>query len=293
MSDFRSLVTAFLRRCARVLPVESRFRQFLSHSWDRILHVTGRTISVPIAGHVVQFGNKFRHIDPEYEAETLRQWLAALRPGDVVWDVGANIGIYAVLSGRAVGLTGTVWSWEPAPDSFRTLQDHIRANRLDATCRPIHEAIGDRDGGVIEFTIVSEGENSTNRIASAGQMGSVVSVPVATLDGWLRRAERAPNAVKIDIEGAEVLALRGATDVFAPNGPRPLCLLAVHPMFLGEFGHRPEDVTAEVRRLGLRCYSLEGRETVPESYAEYWLVPPERAAEFEASFLTARSRASR
>ena len=282
--DFRSGLTSALRRAARVLPVDSAFRQRLSRCWDGVLKSMARYVTVPVAGRAVQLQVGLHHLDPNYEAEGLRIWLALIRPGDTVWDVGANIGIYTLLAGQQTGPDGRVVAWEPGPATHDILQGHIAANGLSDRVRVIQAAIADQDGGVVQFSVSSATEpDSTNRIGKKSD-GGTIDVPVGTLDGWLDRLGSPPRLLKIDIEGAELLALRGAARLLGPGGPRPAMLLAVHPMFLPEFGCAPHEIAELLAEYGYDCRDLHGNPSPPTEYAEYLCVPSERSAEFAFVF---------
>ncbi len=273
--DLVSTANHLLRTVARLVPPESRVRRTASAAWTWLLGRVVRHITVRVGGRPIRLLVRHRQLDEGYEAATLATWLRLIRPGDVAWDLGANIGVYTVLSGRAVGPAGTVTAWEPAPYTFGVLQEHIRANELEAICRAEQAAVGSEDGGVVRFRADAAG-TATNRISTAPAADGTVEVPVGTLDGWLTRLSRPPHLVKMDIEGAEVLALRGAGRLLGRGGPRPIVLLSVHPMFLTEFGHTPADITAEVDRHGYVSLRLDGTPAPPEQFLEYLLVPAER-----------------
>lgn len=228
-----------------------------------------------LVGQTLRLQVRYRSLDPNYEAEALSTWLSLLSPGDTVWDVGGNIGLYALLSARAVSARGRVVSWEPSPDTFAVLADHVAANGLADRITMRNAAVADRPGS-LSFAVAAAGEcDPTNRLTADG---AGIRVPVETLDDRLASGER-PAAVKIDIEGAELLALRGATAMFAPEGPRPVILLAVHPMFVGEFGYAVADIAEFFRGVRYTGYSLGGALADPVEYAEYLLIPTEKTSQ--------------
>src|SRR5262249_42987926 len=143
-------------------------------------------------------------------------------------------------------------------------------------CEPIQAAVGDRDGGTVPFAIVSEsGTDSTNRIGFT-LSAKTIEVPTDTLDGWAEKLGLAPRAVKIDIEGAEVLALRGASKLMSrTNANRPWFIVAVHPQFLSEYGCRPEEIEDLLARRDYVTLDWTGEQIRPTDYREYLFVPCE------------------
>jgi hypothetical protein len=116
----------------------------------------------------------------------------------------------------------------------------------------------------------SAGTDPTNRIST--KFGDVINVPVETLDGYYADTGSRPDVIKIDIEGAEVLALRGAANVLAPGAStRPTLMVAVHPMFLPEFGCSPADLEPLLERYQYGCWTLAEcrrvRLTMPSTYS--------------------------
>ena len=132
--------------------------------------------------------------------------LHGLRASDQFADVGANLGSYTILACAAVGARGV--AFEPAPASHERLLENIRLNRMEDRVRVINMAVGDAPGE-IGFTT---GHSAMNHIVAndARQDGDIV-VEVSTLD--VAMAEDSPAIMKIDVEGYETPALRGAAEI--------------------------------------------------------------------------------
>lgn len=147
--------------------------------------------------------------------------------GDVVWDVGANCGVFAFASAHAAGPAGQVLALEP--DTFLVSLLRRSAAALPASCAPTDVlpcAISD-GVGVARFNIARRGR-STNYLASgsgrtdAGGVRESVSVMTVSLD-WLLDRFAPPAFVKIDVEGAEAAVLRGAQRLLREARPVVLC----------------------------------------------------------------------
>jgi FkbM family methyltransferase len=146
-------------------------------------------------------------------------------PGMAVVDVGANAGLYTVIAAKRVGPSGCVIAFEPSPRELRQLRTHLSLNRcVNVSIEEV--ALGDAAGRG-DMLIVEGRETGCNsfhiRDADAAETRPL-SVEICTLDDYYRRG-RLPRVdfIKMDIEGAELSALRGATRVFRDLQPVLLC----------------------------------------------------------------------
>jgi FkbM family methyltransferase len=149
-----------------------------------------------------------------YEAEVQTLLVSLVRPGMVVYDLGANVGFFTLLASRLVGATGTVYAFEPLPANLEILRRHLALNRC-ANVTVLPAAVSDRDGRA-RF----EGSGSTARL---GEGGDAIEVETARIDTLLARGDLTPaDLVKLDIEGAELAALEGMDGLLRTVRPRLL-----------------------------------------------------------------------
>jgi FkbM family methyltransferase len=136
-----------------------------------------------------------------------------LRKGDGFIDVGANIGAYTLLAASLVGSSGRVDSFEPGKVAFKRLKENIELNNLSQVhLHPI--ALGDVIGSV---HFLCE-QDTTNRIYNESDLSKkFITVPSDRLDNILSMENYVMG--NIDIEGAELLALRGATKMLSEHNP--------------------------------------------------------------------------
>jgi FkbM family methyltransferase len=162
-----------------------------------------------------------------YEQE---EFARVLRPGQVVFDIGANVGFYTLLAARLVGPAGRVWAFEPAARNVAYLKRHLELNN----CRHatvLEVAVADRTGTATFQASPSFSEGRL--VADASPTPGQYEVATVTLDALLARDEVSlPNLLKIDVEGAELSVLHGAADVIRRG--RPTILLSTHSSALRE-----------------------------------------------------------
>lgn len=266
-----------LRRLAGCLPAEFALRRVLSASWNTALVRLNAKVDVPLHGTRLRLHAKWRSLAPDYERLALGSFLDRIGPDTVVWDVGAYIGIYSLLAAQRLKGSGRLAAWEASPQTFRKLKEHATLNGLGENCRLYLAAVNDGSTDSVTFSCDNaENDASINRMVTSLNEKAVrapVTVFASSLDGWQATLQERPDVIKMDIEGAEVSALKGATRLLGGDGKRPWILLSVHPHFIWEFGSTLAELGEVVARLGYVSLSLEGKPAPLTEHAEYWVVP--------------------
>lgn len=187
------------------------------------------------------------HVLPAREPHELALLRGTLQPGDTFVDAGANIGFYSIVASRLVGPSGRVIAVEMMPETAARLRLNVSLNDA-ANVQVVEAALSDRDGGTVTATSNARKLGQAS-IAPAGT-GPVrdlsVSVRTQRLDTLLRDVKRV-RLMKMDLEGAEALALAGAYGVldrvdailFENNArdPRIARLLAARGFTIRELDH--------------------------------------------------------
>lgn len=193
------------------------------------------------------------------ERDALERLLKAVRADDVVFDIGASVGVYA-LALLAVCPRGKVFAFEPDPETAQRLQESLALNPFTHG-QVVTWAVSDSVGTMELFTEGAAGFAPTMAKQNE-RLKTAVVIPTKSLDSALANGELpVPTVLKIDIEGAEVLALRGAKRLFAGEfGARPrLLLIEFHPQWMGEFGATMDDLHAELSAQGYRVMWEDAR----------------------------------
>lgn len=199
--------------------------------------VTFEALSLVDCHRIVNYG---------YEQSYLRAMLETLRTDDILYDVGANAGLVSLHSARKC----TTIAFEPDPSFRARLVRNLELNPgATVQVRPL--AISDSDGTATLYTD-GAGGNSPSLVHQRDERASIM-VPTSALDSIVARGDcPRPTILKLDIEGAEILALRGATALLAgPSAPRAL-FLEVHDTLLPAFGSSATEVLGMVRAAGYR-----------------------------------------
>lgn len=179
----------------------------------------------------------FNQVEPGQTAAFCRE----LSPGDIFFDVGANVGYYSILASRLVGQNGIVAAFEPLVKNLVFLQRHIELNdALNIRIFPF--AVSDSTG-ISGFA--AGDDRAMGRLVDEG-VARTTLVPTVTIDDITGSGLR-PTVMKIDVEGAEIAVLNGARRVIEKY--RPKIFLSTH--------------SAELRESCLRLLSTAGYAVEP------------------------------
>lgn len=184
-----------------------------------------------------------------------RHFIRLLRPGDCVLDVGANVGYYTMVAAELVGPRGCVHAFEASPAVLPWLQTNASLNQ--ALNIRVHGVAVTDQCGEIEFHTAAPDRTGYSSIRALGSGGAsttrVRTIAVDTLLGELP----AVRLVKLDIEGAELLALRGMRGVLERD--RPFLIFEMDDEFLRELGASARELCAFLTEGGYELHRIVER----------------------------------
>jgi FkbM family methyltransferase len=193
--------------------------------------------------------------EPNYAAAFAR----LLKPGQVVLDVGANHGVYALLAAGHVAANGHVYAFEPNPRLSSLIKDSIAVNGLTSLITLVEKAVADREG---EMTLVYEDQHSAQGHlqpdSSQGMTGSeprelTCIVQAVVLDRYF--PDLRIDVVKMDIEGAEGSALTGMAGLI-DRSPDLKIMMEFCPMMMSRFVQNAEYVVEFLSSRGFTGWSI-------------------------------------
>jgi len=194
-----------------------------------------------------------------YEREEISFVRNLLRPGDTAVDVGAHIGFFTVQMAAGVGPHGRVIAFEPFDPNADLLERSIAENRFGDRVLFYRAAVGAAPGeATLTFPVESLNSGGAYLLrpgtaALAGNLQKAVSV--VALDAI--EMPRPVRFIKMDVEGAEPLVVRGAEQLLRAD--RPVILSELHPVQLQRAsGATPDSFLAEMRALGYRAQTIGG-----------------------------------
>lgn len=239
----------------------------LSATYSKTLRALYSRSGLPWGVHdeVVRIHPSVRHLVPHEPEPALFHYLRqTIRPGDIVLDVGAFVGIYAVLEARWSAPEGRVVAFEPTPFSVEIARQHIVWNDAAARVHLIEAAVSDRASRATLHQYDGQEMPYVNSLVEAvdTKAESVKhEVAVVTIDDVCRELGVVPSVIRMDVQGAEIHALRGARATIRA-ATRLSIVAEMHPQCWPGFGVTEDDARATIRDLGLTARPLVEHEAL-------------------------------
>jgi FkbM family methyltransferase len=202
-----------------------------------------------------------------YEREVVRTLGRELQPGMIFIDAGANIGEFTVRGSRLVGPGGQVHAFEASPQTFADLAANVERNQLrNVTANAV--ALGSTTGTVEFFMSRGIASGSSSMRPAHDFSGTTVQVPLVSLDQYAEDHHLPRvDVIKMDIEGAELEAFRGATRLLARDDA-PVIIFEYHGIVARRFGVGKEQLLSFLEQFGYRISRLGSSAGAPQQAAD-------------------------
>jgi FkbM family methyltransferase len=223
---------------------------------DKVL--LGKGIKRTINGIQIVFPTRYyRYYEANYESKSFEFIKSQVKPGDVVFDIGGHIGLHAVTFAKLVKPKGKVYSFEPTPSTNALLQKTVELNKVEDIVSVQNEAISKNKGETV-FYISDDLTDNSNSLVQYEKPKKVngIRVPTITIDEF-RHQKGKVNFIKIDIEGAELDALKGARQTMMND--KPLCILSLHPFQIQSKGDTLKEIWDIIESFNYSVY-FDGRQ---------------------------------
>jgi FkbM family methyltransferase len=185
-----------------------------------------------------------------------------LKPGDTFWDIGAHVGWFSVFASHIVGRTGRVLAIEPAPEAYAKLKAnlHLRPIAIAINC-----GVGNTEG-MREFSAQGSATSGSFVPAVTAINAHYNDAAVTSRSVEMRRVDDLPgqpDLIKIDIEGFELEALRGAERILRQT--RPTLIVEIHPPQLELCGGSAEAIYDLLRIQNYAVQEIDRTDHTPRS----------------------------
>lgn len=213
-----------------------------------------RGVKRRIANFEFRVDESLRRWSFEKESLSLDRIHSIIRPGDIVFDVGANFGLYCLPISRWVADCGRLYAFEPLPGNIALLSRNLFLNQISNVII-VDSAVSNGRLDTVRF--FSDNENvSLTASLNVPSSASSIEVKNLRLDDWCERTGTFPDFIKIDVEGAEMEVLRGADQVLRTHKPK--LFIEVHGFALPSFGSNIEELRSWLCERGYVEELIEG-----------------------------------
>jgi len=179
-----------------------------------------------------------------------------IKKGDTVLDIGAHIGYYTVIFSQLVGPKGKVYSFEPDPRNFLLLQKTVQENNL-TNVEIFNNAVSDKNK-LVEF-FQSTADSIGNRLVDSvyNESGIKIQINSISIDEFFKNRNDEINFIKLDIQGAEGVAINGLKNILRTNKKIKI-MQQWAPSFVSKYDVKPDSHLNFLEELGYNFYVLDG-----------------------------------
>jgi len=235
-----------------------RLMAWLNRNWTLFAacgQVTVRTHrGLRMAVDPFEFVGRHIYVEGVFEHECTDLVLRLVKPGDCFLDVGAHIGYFTLLAARAVGPRGTVHAFEASPHTSGILRENITINGF-ANVQVHEKAVSDTCGVVTFYTSSRENLGRSGMLDPGGAAGRAL-VPSITVDSLLPQLPKV-KMVKIDVEGGEMLVIRGMDALIARD--KPYILFELTQEWLLRMGTEAASLCGHLKQRGYALFRVNAR----------------------------------
>ncbi len=180
-----------------------------------------------------------------------------VKKGDVVLDIGANIGYYTLIFAKLVGKKGKVFAFEPEPTNFSLLKKNVEVNGYKNVVL-VQKAVLNKIGKLNLY--LNEDNMGDHRTYDSHDDRRFIEIESIRLDDYFKDYNGRINFIKMDIQGAEFGALQGMYDLLKKNSVE--MTTEFWPGGFKRFGASSEEYLNLLTKLGFKIYQMGDKETI-------------------------------
>lgn len=197
------------------------------------------------------------------EKKVLEKFLSLIKKGDVIYDIGANTGVWSVFLSKVAGDQGKVIAFEPEKESIQRLKENLKVNNI-SNVLIIEKALGDKNQKSKLFIGDTTGNFSLVNLYEKDEKFQEVEIVVGD-DCVKDQNLPIPKAVKIDVEGYEYSVLMGLKNTLQ----NPACKVICCEVHLGLF---PDGITDEKVIELIKSFGFKNIETFKRAFSAYHII---------------------
>jgi len=188
-----------------------------------------------------------------FESENLKYFKKTIKKDDVVFDVGANIGIYSLVASKTIGQNGKVYSFEPADRAHSCLLKNIEINKFKNIV-PIKKGVSNYSGNAT-FNVCDDDAYNSLGNEPMRKIIKTEKISVVTIDDFVKENNiKKVDVIKVDTEGAEYLVFKGADKTLRKH--KPVLLFEYNRSVVKGYSNSLGDLTDLIKSLDYALYEF-------------------------------------
>jgi FkbM family methyltransferase len=193
-----------------------------------------------------------------YEFDDFKMILKLIKDGQVILDIGGNIGFHAVSLGSEFP-NAKVYSFEPIPKTFAYLKKHVEANGLK-NVQVFNHGFSDSEKDLVFYFYPEGSGNASSANLSERTDAEKITCHVSVVDKFVKEKNLKVDFIKCDVEGAEFFVFKGAEQVLKEQ--RPIVFAEILRKWSRKFGYEPNEIFDFFSGLNYQAYVVRGSELV-------------------------------
>ncbi len=182
-----------------------------------------------------------------------------IKKGDVVVDIGANIGFYTLLFSKLVGNKGKVFAFEPEPNNFKLLKRNIEENNIHNVFL-IKKGVSNSTSIMKLFT--TKNNCGWHSLIDVGEDRTPIDIDTVKLDDYFKNNFSKISFIKMDIEGGEPQALQGMQTILKYNQNIKI-MTEFHPFYLEKAEKNPNDFLKMLKKYKFKIFEIKDKQLTP------------------------------
>jgi FkbM family methyltransferase len=176
-----------------------------------------------------------------------------LKPDSVFFDIGANIGYFSLIAAKK-SKEGMIYSFEPVKELFHKLKLNLEENEVQ-NVRAFCLAVGENKDESVIYLSGPDNPGMSSMKPAENFSGTTQPTGVISIDDWMKESgTKRPDIIKLDVEGSELLALKGMKLTLSEH--KPFLIVEISAVTLSRFQTRPGDVFHYLFELGYKSFDV-------------------------------------
>lgn len=255
----RTILLSLYKGAVKIIPFRGMKKFYPIRAFRDLLVSHLKSDFAEVGGHRMFLDPKdslflsIRGVYEPFETELIKR---QIKEGDVVLDLGANIGYYTLIFAKRTGPKGKVFAFEPDPDNFALLGKNIQANGYCNVVAAL-QAVSNKTEKIKLY--LSKDNKGDHRIYDSQDGRPCIDIEAVRLDDYFKNSNQRINFIKMDIQGAEAAAIQGMERLLKKNGNLTV-VTEFWPLGIKKSGAEPEEYLQFFQKRGFKLYHINERQ---------------------------------